>query len=198
VSISDIDQVMSFSRDSVSQVIILFELHADLDRVANQVREQVSAIRRDLPREAEEPSISRMNLSATPVLTYTLSGPLAPEKLRFYAEDVVKPAVEQVRGVASARVRGGAERQINVLLDLEEIQSRGFTTQQIVDRIRLENLNIPGGDYDEGKRQITVRTVGEFQSLDDLRNVAVGATAEGTIIRLGELARIEDGVKDLD
>jgi hydrophobic/amphiphilic exporter-1 (mainly G- bacteria), HAE1 family len=198
VSISDIDQVMSYSRDSVSQVIILFELDADLDLVANKVREQVSAIRRDLPREAEEPGISRMNLGAAPVLTYTLSGAMSPEKLRFYAEDVVKPMIEQVRGVATARVRGGAERQINVLLDLEEMQSRGFTSQQIVERIRVENLNIPAGDYNEGKRQITVRTVGAFQNLDDLRNVAVGATPSGTVIRLGELAEIEDGVEDLD
>ncbi len=198
VSVSGIKQVFSYSRDSVSQVIILFELDVDLANAANQVREQVGAIRRDLPRNAEEPSVSRMNINAAPVMTYTLSGDMSPEDLRHYAEDVVAPVIEQVRGVSSARVRGGAERQINVLVDLEGMQSRGLTPQQIVDRIRAENLNVPGGDYDEGARQITVRTVGEFQSIDDIRNLSVGATPEGTIIRLGDIAHVEDGIEDLD
>lgn len=198
VAVSGIKQVFSYSRDSVSQVVILFELDADLNNAANQVREQVGSIRRDLPRNAEEPSISRMNINAAPVVTYTLSGDMSPQELRHYAEEVVAPMVEQVHGVASARVRGGAERQINVLVDLEGLQSRGLVPQQVVDRIRAENLNVPGGDYQEGERQITVRTVGEFQTLDDIRNLSVGATPEGTIIRLGDIARVEDGIEDLD
>jgi len=110
------------------------------------------------------------------------------------AEDVVAPGIEQVQGVASCRVRGGAERQINVLLDLQGIQSRGMTSNEVVERIRAENLNIPAGDYDEGDRQIVVRTVGEFQSLEDIRNLSIGATADGTVIRLGEIAIVTDEV----
>jgi hydrophobe/amphiphile efflux-1 (HAE1) family protein len=196
VAISGIKQIISYSRDSVSQVVIIFELDVDLDNAANQVREQVGAIRRDLPRSSDEPAISRMNINASPVLTYTLSGNVPPEELRRYAEDVVAPNIERVHGVASVRIRGGAERQINVLLDLEGIQSRGLTPQQVVDRIRAENLNVPGGDFDEGARQITVRTVGEFQSLDDIRDLSIGATPNGTIVRLRDIARVEDGVED--
>lgn len=198
VSVSGIDQIVSYSRDSVSQVIIIFDLDVDIDNVANQVREQVGSIRHDLPRSIEEPSITRMNLQASPVQSYTLSGSMEPRELRYYAEDVIAPMIEQVRGVASVRVRGGAERQINVLIDLKEMQAKNLTPNQIVEKLQLENLNVPGGDYNEGERRINVRTVGEFRSLDDIRNLAIGATPGGTVIRLGEIAEIEDGVKDPD
>jgi len=196
VSINGIKQVFSYSRDSVSQVVIMFELDVDLDVVVAQVRDKVSTIRNQLPRNSEEPAISRMDIGAAPVVTYVLSGDLSPAELRHYAEETVGPALEQVRGVASVRVRGGAERQINILLDLEAIQSRGLSAQQIVETIRMENLDVPGGDYDEGVRQVTVRTVGQFRQLDDLRQLAVGTSTQGDIVRLADVARVEDGVED--
>ncbi len=198
VAVSGIDQVFSHSRDSVSQVVVMFDLDVDLDVAANQVREQVGSIRRNLPRNAEEPAVIRMNINAAPVLTYTLSGDMSPVALRRYADDVVAPSIEQVPGVASARIRGGAERQINVEIDLTAMQSSGMTAQQVVDRLRAENLNVPAGDFGEGERQITVRTVGEFQSLDDIRNVGIGATPGGTVIRLRDIATVSDGIEDID
>src|SRR5690606_30108322 len=126
VSVSGIKQVFSYSRDSSSSVVVLFELDVDLDEATNQVREQVGAIRHELPLSVEAPSVTRMNINAAPVLTYTLSGALGPRELRYYADEIVGPAIEQVKGVADARVRGGAERQINVLVDLEGLQSRGL------------------------------------------------------------------------
>lgn len=198
ISINGIKQVQSFSRDSVSQVVILFELDVDLDIVSNQVREKVGTVRARLPREAEDPAISRMDIGAAPVLTYVLSGPQSPAELRHYAEEIVGPAIEQVSGVASVAVRGGAERQINVMLDLEGVQARGMTPQQIVERIRMENLDVPGGDLDEGTRQITVRTAGQFRTLEDLRALSVGTAEHGDIVRLGDIATIEDGVEDQD
>ena len=198
VAVSGIDQVMTYSRDSVSQVVIIFDLDVDLNQVSNQVREQVGQIRSTLPRAAEEPSVARLDINAAPVLIYTLSGDQSPRDLRYTAEETVSPIIERVRGVASVRVRGGAERQINVLLDLEAIQSRGITPQQVVDRIRLENLDVPGGDYSEGVRQVTVRTVGQVRDLDSLRELAIATTTDGSVVRLSDVARIEDGVEDTE
>ena len=197
-SIAGIKQIISFSRDSVSQVGVLFELDVDVKEAAMDVRERVSQVRAQLPRDAEEPTVTRMDIAASPIMTYTLSGHGDVQTLRDYAEHVVKPRLEQVSGVASVNVRGGRERQVNVLLDLDRVRALGMTPVAIADRIRMENLSVPAGNYDEGTRLISVRTLGEMRSVRELRELPIGVGHDGSITRLGDLGRVEDGFADQD
>jgi len=197
-SLAGIKQILSFSRDSVSQVIIQFELDVDVKEAATDVRERVSQVRAQLPRDTEEPTVMRLDIAAAPIMLYTLSGRGDVQGLRDYAEDVVKPRLEQVSGVASVTVLGGRERQINVLLDLERVRALGLTPLAIADKIRSENLSVPGGNYDEGTRLISVRTLGEVRSVRELRELPIGVGSNGSITRLADLARVDDGFADLD
>ena len=98
-SIAGIKQIVSSSRDSVSHVVVIFELDVDVKEAAIDVRERVSQVRAQLPRETEEPTVSRLDIAASPIMTYTLSGHGDVQGLREYAQDVVKPQLEQVSGV---------------------------------------------------------------------------------------------------
>jgi hydrophobe/amphiphile efflux-1 (HAE1) family protein len=196
VSLPGVDRIQSWSRDSVSHVVVFFDLDVDIAEAATQVRERVGQVRSQLPRDAEEPAIARIDISAAPVMTYTLGGLGDLQALRRIAEQRIRPALEQVEGVASIEVLGGRERQVNVLLDRDRIQSLGLTPISIVEMIQRENLSVPAGSFDEGERRVAVRTLGEFRSIDELRDLPIGTGSDGSIVRLRDVAHVGDGYAD--
>ncbi|MDB5219677.1 MAG: multidrug efflux transporter, partial [Myxococcaceae bacterium] len=198
VSLNGIDRLKTTSREGLSSTIIIFKLGVDLQDAATQVRERVAQARFKLPNEVKEPSVARFDVGAAPVLTYTLSaaGRSLPEIGQF-ARDVIKPALEQVDGVASVEVKGGAEREVHVDLDRAKIDALGLSTLGILQAIKSQNLNVPAGHYDEGVREISVRTVGELKTVDEIRNLIVATAPDGSSVRLSDIARVEDGHEEL-
>jgi hydrophobic/amphiphilic exporter-1 (mainly G- bacteria), HAE1 family len=198
VSLNGIDQLKSTSREGMSTIIILFKLGIDLQDAATQVRERVAQTRFKLPQEVKEPSVARFDVGAAPVLTYTLSGAgqSLPEIGQF-ARDVIKPALEQVDGVASVEVKGGAPREVHVDLDRAKIDALGLSALAILQSIKSQNLSVPAGHFDEGIREISVRTVGELKSVDEIRSLIVATAADGSSVRLSDIARVEDGHEEL-
>src|SRR5262249_52058323 len=174
VSLNGIDRMKTTSREGLSTTLILFKLGVDLQDAATQVRERVAQTRYKLPSEIKEPAVTRFDVGASPVLTYTLSGAgrSLPETAQF-ARDVIKPALEQVDGVASVDVRGGAEREVHVNLDRAKIDALHLSPLAILQQLKAQNLNVPAGHYDEGAREISVRTVGELRSVDEIRSLIV-------------------------
>jgi hydrophobe/amphiphile efflux-1 (HAE1) family protein len=198
VSLNGIDRLKTTSREGLSTTVIIFKLGVDLQDAATQVRERVAQTRFKLPNEVKEPSVARFDVGAAPILTYTLSGAgkSLPETGQF-ARDVIKPALEQVDGVASVEVKGGAQREVHVDLDKAKIDSLGISTLAILEQIRRQNLNVPAGHYDEGVREISVRTVGELKSVDEIRSLIVATAQDGSSVRLSDIARVEDGFEEL-
>jgi len=197
VSVAGVKHISSFSRESTSFILIEFELDADPAESAALVRERVAGVRYLMPRDAEEPTVARFDANAVPIATYVLAGDYSEAELRDFAEDTLKPTLETIEGVASIEIVGGRERQVNVMLDLDRIQALGLTPLSVVERIRAANLSVPGGDFDEGTRSISVRTLGEFTSVDELRTLPIANGADGSIVRLGDLGTVEDDFADL-
>lgn len=198
VSIAGVNNIQSFSRDSVSILVIEFDLDAEIMEAATLVRERVGQVRGLLPRDVEDPTVARLDINAAPIMTYTLAGGSDLQALREFAVDDIKPFLEQVDGVASVTVLGGRERQINVSLDFDRMQALGLTPLAVVSRIRSENLSVPAGGYDEGERRISVRTLGELASVEELRALPIGNGQDGSIVRLSDIAAVEDGFEDRD
>jgi hydrophobic/amphiphilic exporter-1 (mainly G- bacteria), HAE1 family len=196
IGINGIDRVRSFSREGSSLVFVLFNLGVDVTDAATEVRERVSQVRYKLPAETKEPIISRFDVSASPVLTYTVRGTGSLAETRDYTDDVIRPALEQVDGVAAVDLKGGATREVRVLLDRPKLDAVGVGLAQVVTRLRAENLNVPAGHYDEGVREVSVRTVGEFKSVDQIRDVIVATAKDGSVVRLRDVADVVDGFED--
>jgi hydrophobe/amphiphile efflux-1 (HAE1) family protein len=198
VSLNGIDRVRTYSREGMSTTMVVFKLGMDLQEAATLVRERVAQTRGKLPQQVKEPTITRFDVSNTPVLTYTLSG--AGRSLADtakFARDVIKPALEQVDGVASIQVRGGAEREVHVDLDLAKIDALHLAPLTIMEQLRAQNLTVPAGHFDEGVREISVRTVGEFLDVDQIRNLIVATTRDGSSVRLSDIGQVEDGYEEL-
>lgn len=197
VSLNGIDRVRSFSREGSGQLIVMFQLGVDVAEAASEVRERISQVRYRLPEETREPIIQRFDVSGAPVLTYTLRGTGSLSALREYADDVLRPALEQVPGVAAVDVRGGAKREVRVELDRARMDALGLTPQAVVTQLRAENLNVPAGHFDEGEREISVRTLAEFQDVDQVRDTIVASAPDGSSVRLRDIARVLDGFEDV-
>jgi hydrophobic/amphiphilic exporter-1 (mainly G- bacteria), HAE1 family len=196
VGLNGIDRVRSFSREGVAQVWVIFKLGTDVVDAATQVRERVSGIRYKFPKEAEDPSVSRLDVSAAPVVTYTIRSSGSLSAARKFVDDVLKPELEQVEGVAAVNVTGGGEREIQVDVDRERLDALNVGLGQVVERLRGENLNVPAGHYDEGVREISVRTVGEFPDVAAIRSAIVATGADGASVRLDQVARVSDGFEE--
>ena len=197
VSVNGLDRLQSQSREGVSTVIILFKLETDVKQAAIEVREKVAQVRYRLPTEAKEPSIARYDMGATPVLTYTLSGGgRSLDETQKFAKDVLKPALEQVEGVATVTVQGGADREVKVQLDLARIDALHLSPLAVLASLKTQNLNVPAGHYDEGSKEVSVRTIGEFKTVEDIRNAIVAAAPDGSNVRLRDVAQVEDGSEE--
>ncbi|MCK6549380.1 efflux RND transporter permease subunit [Myxococcota bacterium] len=196
VSLNGIDRVRTLSREGLSTTIIFFTLDTEITEAATQVREKMAAVRYQLPRDVLDPTINRFDVSQSAILIYTLGGARSLAESRKYAEDVIKPALEQVDGVASVLVLGGAEREIRVELDRARIDALGLDPGVIVQQLQAANLTVPAGKYDQGTREVSVRTVGDLKSADDVRGVIVATAWNGSAVRLSDVAEVVDGYED--
>ncbi|NUN13560.1 MAG: efflux RND transporter permease subunit [Myxococcales bacterium] len=196
--IAGLDTVRSFSRESLSTVIVLFKLSANIDEAATDVRERVAAIRGRLPTDVREPTIQRVDVSAAPISVFVASGEnMSDAEVRRITEDDLKPALERVPGVAAVNVIGGREREVQVAIHREALARLGLPLTAVADVLRLENIALPAGSYEEGPIEYSVRLRGDLQSAEEVADLIVGKSAAGTQIRLSEIADVSDGFADV-
>lgn len=199
--INNVKNVQSISADSISTVAIEFHVGTDLDVALSDVREKVDAVIGKLPDDAERPVISKLDIGAMPVLMVGVSSHLPLSQLTQIADDVLKDRLGKVPGVASVVVTGGAKREIRVALDRGRLDALGLTVSDVAHALAAQNLNLPSGDIDEGKQEFSVRMLGEFQTVDEIRNLKLqfsergGPPGQGVVVRLSELGHVRDTVK---
>jgi len=191
-SLSGIKNLTSVTREGVSQTTIEFEFGTDPKLAANEVREKVATVRKRLPDQIDEPTIQRFDMSAAPVLYFSmLSKTRSPGEIRKVAVDVVKDELQRIDGVADVSITGATDREIQVQVDSKKLATYKISMQQILDSVNNQNQNAPGGDITEKGTKLTVRTMGKYKSVDDLKNLIV-ANQEGRLIKLSDLATVVD------
>lgn len=196
--ISEIKKITGNAYESFGQLMIEFEIAADVNDKAIEVKDKVEAILNELPDDAERPIISKFDPLVTPIFYLSLSSSeLGARELYELADLKIKTRLSTVPGVASVDVNGGLERQINVNLNRNLMQRYFITLQDISDAITKRNLNVPGGSITQGQSEVTVRFQGEFQTVKDIRDMPI-VTREGMSIRLSDVATVEDGAEKVD
>jgi hydrophobic/amphiphilic exporter-1 (mainly G- bacteria), HAE1 family len=194
--ISGIDTVQSFSRENVGLVFAQFKLSVPLDRAVQETRDKVAGVQNLLPKDADAPRIERVDLGATPILTYAVSSDLPTAELRRLIEDKLEPTLKQTDGVAQVRLVGGDKREIRVSIDLDKAKSAGIAPMQIAERIGMENIDVPAGRFDLGASELSVRALGQFLNVEELGALPIVKSLTGTQTALSELAEVEDTVAD--
>ncbi len=170
-TVSGVKKVESYSREGKSIVLISFHWNTDMNLAALRVREKLDLIMDRLPREAQDPVITKFNPFQKPVAVLNLSGNLSLEELRVTAKEMIKDQLEKIEGVASVEVIGGREREIKVLVDHKRLQASGYSLLNVVDSINGANLDYPAGAIEDNYYEYLLRVVGRFQRVDDIGKV---------------------------
>ncbi len=196
-TIAGIDQLRSVSSAGGSFVIATFQLERDIDDAAQDVRDRVATVVRDLPPEAEPPIINKFDNDQTPVLTIALSAPDRPlRELSEIADKIVKPKLERSEGVGGIDITGAAPRALNVWLDADRLWAYGVPVTAVRDALVRQNVETPGGNVSGDLRESVLRTMGRIEDPSELDDLIV-TESEGVPIRIRDLGHAEDGTKEV-
>lgn len=194
--ISGVDKIHSWSRENLGTVVVQFTLSTNVDRAVQEVRDKIAGIANKLPQTADAPVVGRVDLSATPILTYAVSADMPSQSLRRLIDDRIKPALAQLEGAAEVRITGGDTREIQIDVDLDKARSAGVSPLDIAQRVGAENLDLPAGRLALGASELTVRSLGQFRDVDEIRALPVARSRTGSQVRLDEIATVTDGVAE--
>ncbi len=190
-AVPGVEQVTSRSTEGRSDVRVAFAWGIDLDAAANDIRDRLDRVIPRLPEDAERPTLRKFDLASFPIIILGAASDLDPVQMRRLIDERVKNRLERMPGVAAVGVQGGLEREIHIDLHADKIKALGLPLDQILDRIKAGNINVPAGTIDRGNMNVMVRTPGEYTSLEELRETVV-AIRQGAAIRLGEVAEVKD------
>src|SRR5438876_2257984 len=191
-TISGIDTLASISSEGISQVVIGFVLEKDTNVAAQEVRDKVNGVLPLLPKTIQQPRVDRFDPDAAPVLSLALSANKPIRDVTEYADKVLRRQLESVSGVGQVLILGGRQRQINVWLDADRLRAYNLTVTDVSRALQQQNIEIPGGRMDQGPQSVTLRTRGRVQTVAEFADIVV-RQKEGHPVRLGDVARTEDG-----
>jgi HAE1 family hydrophobic/amphiphilic exporter-1 len=194
-TVDGIDNLRSVSGQGTSMVLATFNLNRDIDTAAQDVRDRVSTVVRDLPPDAKPPVVAKFNNDSTPVLTIALSGNRSLRELTEYADKVVRVQLERSGGVGEVNISGGLDRAINVWIDAERLAAYKISITQVRDALQRQNTDVPGGNVETGKRELVLRTLGRYTDPREMEELVV-TNINGAPIKIRDIGRVEDGTKE--
>ena len=212
-AVPGVEKVTSVSQEGVSLVTLRFAWGTNMDFATLNVRERLDNIREELPETAERPTILRVDPQAEPILTISLTGGGNLLANKEIAEDVFRRRLEQLDGVAQASVTGGLDREIQIEVFPELLESNGVTLAEVSIALDQANYSALGGTILRGRYRYPLRTLGEFQTVEEINDVVVGRQETGgprapagagtgeaeeenagfRLVRLRDVAQVVDG-----
>jgi len=195
-AVSGLERLESTSAEGSSRVTLNFAWGTDLNEAADDVRNRLDRVRGRLPEEADAPIMFKFDANTFPIMGVGVEGDFDRVALREMAEHDLSPRLERVPGVASVSVEGGLRRQIHVELSKEKVRALDLPVDRIISLLRSENQNIPLGEIDEGDMTYLVRSQGQFENLDEIRQLVVMIRA-GVPVYLKDIADVKDSTEDL-
>ncbi len=194
--VEGVRHITSSITDGLSVTTIQFTLETNTDRALNDVKDAVTRVRANLPQNVTEPLIQRVDVIGLPIVTYAAISPgKTPEQLSYFVDDVVKRALQGLRGVAQVERIGGVEREILVSLDPDRLQAMGLTAVNVSQSLRGTNVDVAGGRAEIGKNDQAIRTLAGAPTLNDLAGTMIPLFGGGEV-RLDDLGTVTDTIAD--
>lgn len=195
-TIQGVKKISSYSREGNSLVLMEFNWGTDMDVSAMNIREKIDQIKGFLPDDASDPMVIKFDPALMPILVLGMGSEERDlQKLQKYAEDIIKPRLERMEEVASVSINGGLDREILVSIDNDKLRSNQLSFSQVTAALAGENVNLPAGTLKEGTINFLIRTLGRFESTQDIEKILI-SNIRGNKIYLGDIAKVEDTFKE--
>ncbi len=194
--IEKVKNITSVSYEGFSIVFLEFYRSAKINFAVQDVQRKVNEIISTLPKDSKTPALLTYSASQMPVLRLSLTSNLPPAKFYTLVDDQIKPGLSRVPGVGNIIITGGSKREIRVNVDAQKARSYGLGIGQVANSLYTANIDFPTGKLMDPSHQFVVRVAGKFTSLEEMKNLVVGYSAQGGEIRLSDVAEVQDGTVD--
>jgi HAE1 family hydrophobic/amphiphilic exporter-1 len=192
-TVSHLQQLLSISKEGESTVVLSFQPGTDMDFAALDVREKFAKVKNQLPKEIEKPVIAQFQQGDVPVLIVAATSERrSTEDIRKIVDGVMKESIKRVPGVANVEVAGGRERKILVEVDQVRLAAYGIPIDEVTSTLGANNLNLLSGEVERVSDRYLVRMIGEFETIEDIKNMALRLTPVGSVIRVKDVATVKD------
>ena len=194
--VPELKKLTSQAFENGGYVMAEFNLGVNVNDKASEVKSKIDALASEFPTDLRQPVIEKLNPLQTSVVDIALSGPSLRD-LQEYADNVLANKLTSLNGVASVSIFGGEKRAIRVALNPQTMAAHGVTMMDVISAMGTHNLNVPGGKIEIGSDSSNVRFIGEFASVDAIKDLHI-TTAEGQNFKLSDVATVTDAARDLD
>jgi hydrophobic/amphiphilic exporter-1 (mainly G- bacteria), HAE1 family len=192
-----INTLRSQSSEGRSFVYVEFDQSVDVNIALQDAQRHLNEIADRLPLAAKKPVLSKISFDEIPVLRMAVRSTLSSKEFYQFIQDNVYPRITKIGGVGAVTLLGAEEREIRVNIDLQKVRNYGLSLFNLTQAIKAGNVDFPTGKVTQAADQFTVRVAGKYGSLDELRDLVVARSRQGSEIRVRDIADVEDGVKEI-
>jgi HAE1 family hydrophobic/amphiphilic exporter-1 len=194
--ISGVDKIQGTAEDGFASIVVYFVYSKSVAEAAQDIRDKLSTIRGDLPQEIEEPILSRFDPADMPIIQVALtSNTLTARELTRLADPGILRELRSIAGVAQASMVGGVERELAIYIDPQKMLAARVSVGELVQAVQAQNLAAPVGRIGGSLDERTIRLRGKLAHPDEFQQLVV-AERNGRLIRLADVARVEDGTAE--
>jgi hydrophobic/amphiphilic exporter-1 (mainly G- bacteria), HAE1 family len=194
-TIAGIDELSSSSQQNGSMVRITFVLEREIESAVQDVRDKVATVINQFPLDTLPPVVQKMDPDANPILTIAISGDRSQKEISQIVDKQIKQVLETVEDVGEVAFTGDRHREIQLLLDKDRMNAYGLTVNQVQSAVQRQNVEIPGGSFLSGSKEIALRTMGRIQNVEDFNKIIISYSG-GSVITFRDIGRVLDTVEE--
>ncbi|HEX3726921.1 MAG TPA: efflux RND transporter permease subunit, partial [Pirellulales bacterium] len=194
-TVSGVDELHSTVREGMTVVVAQFVLEKDGDVAAQEVRDKIASIAKQLPEAMEPPIVDKFDFDSMPIMTIGVSGRRDVREVTEIAKHEIQEVLPKVPGIGRVFLSGGRTRAINIVLDIHQLISHDLSVEDVRQALLTQHLEVPGGIVQQGPRELVLRTLGRLTTAEEFNELIV-ANREGYPIRIRDVGRAEDSVEE--
>ncbi|MFC1549072.1 efflux RND transporter permease subunit [Candidatus Omnitrophota bacterium] len=192
-TVTHLERMLSISKEGESTTVLSFERGIDMQLAAMEVREKFGKVKEQMPKEAEKPIIAQFSQTDVPIVIFAVtSRKRTTEELRKIVDEEIKERIKRITGVANVEIGGGRERKIIIEADEKALYRYAISVNRLISALGGSNLNLLTGELEREKDKVMIRAIGQFVTVDDIKNTVVMTKPDGSAIRVKDLAQVKD------
>ena len=195
-NVPGLKKISSQNLEATSIVVAEFNLSVDIKYAEQQIRDKVSAARKKLPQDINEPIIRKIDPADQPIISIAVESPLKEGELFELVDKKVKPLLEQVNQVGLVEIYGGRKREIKVELDRNKLKEKEISANQVSERLKISGQNIPAGKISDSRSDTVFRTLGEYKTIQEIESTIVNFIGNDVPITVKDVGTVSDSLEE--